>query len=120
MANSKILSFTEYIEETTITGPIVGAGPGEVGTGKTGREIFLSAHDFVARHHNVLKSDVRPVFDPKEWVEAEVGTELDGRPRFSINDMLIVQLQWVVDTLSRTGRPKGHWKLQSMYINRDR
>ena len=104
--------------ETAMRGPVVGENPGVEGTGKTGKEIYLAALDFIARHHGVLKSDVRPAFDYREWVSAKQGEELNSRPQFIINSTLVATLAWVVDTKSKSGRPKGHWKLQSMHYRR--
>ena len=108
----------ETFYETTMSGPVVGADPGHTGTGKTGREIYLDAVEFVARHHRILKSDIRPLFDVETWTKATVGTELDSRPKFTINGMLVAVLAWVPDNRGKSGRMKGHWKLQSMYMNR--
>ena len=104
--------------ETAMRGPVVGEDPGVPGTGKTGKEIYMSALDFISRHHDVLKSDIRPGFNIDEWIQAPAGTELDSRPRFIVNHQLVATLAWVVDTVSKSGRPKGHWKLQSMHLNR--
>ncbi len=103
----------ETFYETTNTGPVVGEGPG-----KNGRDIYRSALEFVARHHKVMRSDVRPMFDPQEWVQAKPGTELPVRVKFLINHMLVAELRWHVKSLSKSGRPKGNWVLQSMYLNR--
>ena len=130
MANSKIPSFNEYIEETTLRGPIVTTDPLTDGGNPhgTGRAIYLSARDFASKHVGVLKSDVRPVsFDAREWINAPKGTVLDARPEFMINSQLVATLAWVpprrkMDSDTGTwqsGKSTGHWKLQSMHIPRD-
>ena len=104
--------------ETSITGPMVGEDPGVLGTGSTGRDIYKTALDFIARHNKVMRSTVQPMFDRHEWLDAPVGTELDSTPKFLIDGTLVAKLQWVNDTRGKSGRVKGHWKLQSMYLNR--
>ena len=104
--------------ETFMRGPIVTSQPDQRGDGNTGKEIYLSALEFISRHHRILKSDIRPMFDPSEWIDAPIGTELSGRPKFSINDMLIATLAWVPTGSNHKGNKKGHWRLLSMHMNR--
>jgi len=104
--------------ETFMRGPIVSAEPGQLGSGNTGKELYLTALDFISRHHRILKSDIKPIFDASEWIDAPIGTELSGRPKFIINDMLIATLAWVPTGSNQKGNKKGHWRLLSMHMNR--